>query len=70
MVNKSSHTSVPLKWLTNDKGGDVGNGEIEEVDVGGGPHVLVVQDDEAGGQVPHHTQHHEQPYKWAVLWDL
>ena len=49
--------------LTDDESGDVGDGEVEQVDVGGGPHVLVVQDDEAGGQVAHHAQHHEQPLK-------
>ncbi len=29
--------------LTDDEGGNVGNGEVEEVDIGGCPHVLIVE---------------------------
>ena len=32
-------------------------GEVEKVDVGGGPHVLVLDDHQAGGQVAQHTKH-------------
>ena len=32
-------------------------GKVEKVDVGGGPHVLVLDDHQAGGQVAQHTKH-------------
>ena len=32
-------------------------GEVEKVDVGGGPHVLVLDDHQAGGQVAQHPKH-------------
>ena len=35
-------------------------GEVEKVDVGGGPHVLVLDDHQAGGQVAQHTKHEKQ----------
>ena len=38
-------------------------GEVEKVDVGGGPHVLVLDDHQAGGQVAKDSQHQEQTVK-------
>ena len=38
------------------EGGQVGHRQVEQVDVGGGPHVLVPHDDQAGGQVTENTQ--------------
>ena len=35
-------------------------GEVEKVDVGGGPHVLVLDDHQAGGQVAQHPKHEKQ----------
>ena len=40
-----------LVWLTYDQGGNVCNGQIEEVDIGSSPHVLIGQDDDTGGEV-------------------
>ena len=42
-----------------DQGAQVQDGQVEEVDVGGRPHVLVLDDHQACGQVAQHTQHKE-----------
>ena len=42
--------------LTNKMSEEIRDGEVCEVDVGGGLHVLVPEDDEAGGDVAEHAQ--------------
>ena len=51
---------IELGWHGKDQGAQVHEGQVEEVDVGGRPHVLVLDDHQAGGQVAQHTQHQEQ----------
>ena len=41
------------------QGQQVRHGQVEQVDVGGGPHVLVPQDHDTGRQVTQHTEHQE-----------
>ena len=45
--------------LTDDQGSNVCNGKVEEVDIGRSPHVLIAEDDNAGGQVATHTNQQE-----------
>ena len=58
-VKELSLQSCSLLSLTNDEGGYICNGEVEKVGIGGGPHVLVTDDDDAGGQVATHTNNQE-----------
>ena len=38
------------------QGGKVGNSQVEQVDVGGGPHILIPHDHEARCKVSEHTK--------------
>ena len=51
---------VELRRHGQQQGAKVDEGEVEEVDVGGRPHVLVLDDHQAGGQVAQDTQDQEQ----------
>ena len=51
---------IKLSWHGENEGAEVGEGQVEEVDVGGRPHVLVLDDHQAGGQVAQDTQDQEQ----------
>ena len=42
---------VELSRHDKQKSGEVGQRQVEQVDVGGGPHVLVLDDYQAGGEV-------------------
>ena len=58
---------IELGWHSKDQGAQVGEGQVEEVDVGGRPHVLVLDDHQAGGQVAQDTQHQEQTAQFPFL---
>ena len=45
--------------LTYDEGRNVCNSQIEKVDIGSGSHVLIGQDDNAGGEVTKHSNDKE-----------
>jgi len=56
---------------------EIGDGQVGEVDVGGRVHVLVLQDDENGGDVAQHAHHEDTSVndgdgddggEWQVLW--
>ena len=47
---------IELRWHGKNESAQVGEGEVEEVDVGGRPHVLILDDHQAGGKVAQHTQ--------------
>ena len=47
---------VELHWHGEQQGSQVGHGEVEQVDVGGGPHVLVSHDHKTSRQISHKSQ--------------
>ena len=51
---------VQLRRHREQQRAQVHQGQVEEVDVGGCAHILVLYDDQAGGEVTQHTQHQEQ----------
>ena len=44
---------------TQKESGNICNGEVEEVDIGSGPHVLVVDNDNTSGNVTADSKDHE-----------
>ena len=45
--------------LTDDEGCDICNSKVEKICIGRGPHVLIADYDNAGGEVPTDTNHQE-----------
>ena len=49
------------------EGGQVCHGQVEQVDVGGGPHVLILQDHQAGGYVTKDPQQEKHPIEYILI---
>ena len=54
------HDERVIRRLTEYEGEGVGDGEREEVVVGGGVHVAVASDDDARRHVANHARHQDQ----------
>ena len=52
-------SNAPSSVLTDDEGGDICNSKVEKICIGRGPHVLIADYDNAGGEVPTDTNHQE-----------
>jgi hypothetical protein len=50
---------LSCNWLTDKVSEEIGDGQVGEVDVGRRVHVLVLQDDENGGDVAQHAHHED-----------
>ena len=50
---------IQSKVLTDNQSSNICNGQVKKVDIGSSPHVLIADDDNAGGEVTKHSNNQE-----------
>ena len=56
--------------LTYNESSDICNGKVGEIDIGSSPHVLIAEDENAGGEVTKHSNNQEDAVDGAEEEDI